>query len=130
MITTEVPNEPENLRASDIKPESVKLTWKAPTDDGGSPVTAYAIFKRPSGTEDWEEVAADVPITSFVVPKLESGATYDFHVVAKNKHGAGKPAELRDVQTKLTISKKKNFHPFSPGLENETEKFQFFPFWT
>lgn len=103
---TEVPSEPENLRASDIKPESVKLAWKAPSDDGGSPVTAYGVFRKPAGAEEgaWEEIG-ETPLTTFTVPNLEMGTPYDFKVVARNKIGDGKPATLQNIETAKTISK-------------------------
>ena len=102
----EVPSKPENLRATDIKPESVKLAWKAPTDDRGSPVTAYGVFKRPAGAkeDEWEEIG-ETPLTTFTVPHLEMGTPYDFKVTARNKIGESKPTLLNNIETAKTISK-------------------------
>lgn len=38
------------LEVSDITPETCCLTWKAPLDDGGSPITNYVVEKLETST--------------------------------------------------------------------------------
>jgi hypothetical protein len=67
---------------------SVKLTWKAPSNTGGSAITGYVI--RPSSGS-----AVTVgKVTSYTVTKLTNGTAYTFTVAAKNAIGTG-PASAR-----------------------------------
>ena len=44
------------MKADEIEPTSVKLSWKAPSDDGGSPIKNYVVeAKGPKDTE-WHKV--------------------------------------------------------------------------
>jgi hypothetical protein len=40
------PSEPKNVYITDITHESFRITWDAPTNDGGAPVTNYTIWRQ------------------------------------------------------------------------------------
>ena len=105
-VITEFPIIPENLCATDITSESVKLAWTVPIQDGVSTVTAYGIFqRRAAATEDeWEEIGQTCRAI-FIVPLLEMGTVYDFKVTSRNKVGDSKPAFFFNVKTAGTIGK-------------------------
>uniref|UniRef100_A0A8C3S4V6 Titin n=1 Tax=Chelydra serpentina TaxID=8475 RepID=A0A8C3S4V6_CHESE len=68
------PSAPRELKVIDMSRNTVQLTWEAPENDGGSPVTGYLIEKR------------DI---KFTVPDLIQGKEYLFRVSARNKCGPG-----------------------------------------
>lgn len=77
MKVVDRPSPPEGpLEVDDIGPESCRLAWKPPRDDGGSPVTNYVIEKcrlLPSGTECWERLSSFVRNTNTLVGQWGKG---------------------------------------------------------
>jgi len=73
---------------------SVILTWTAPADDGGSPITNYVIYYRtssvgssPAGT--WYTYNTNSAATTATISFLSPGISYDFKVAAQNAAGVG-----------------------------------------
>ncbi len=70
---------------------SVTLSWTAPTDDGGSPITGYNIYVGPTPNGE-STIAVNLNTlitgTSFTVGSLTNGQTYYFKVEAMNAVGA------------------------------------------
>lgn len=86
------PATPEGpIEVSDVTAESCRLTWQAPADDGGSPITNYTVEKREVGEDYWSKVSSFIMDPEFVVPKLNKGTEYEFRVRAENQHGANSP---------------------------------------
>ena len=72
----------------DVRKDSVLLSWKPPTDDGGSPLTGYVIMKRDAKRPTWSPAGkCDATTTAFKVKDLQEGTEYFFKVVAENKVG-------------------------------------------
>lgn len=46
IIMQDVPSPPQEVNVSDIFDTNVKVSWKAPKDDGGSPLLHYVIEKQ------------------------------------------------------------------------------------
>uniref|UniRef100_A0AC34RIM6 Twitchin n=1 Tax=Panagrolaimus sp. JU765 TaxID=591449 RepID=A0AC34RIM6_9BILA len=96
------PSPPEGpLETDDISPESCKLSWKEPRDDGGSPITNYIVEKLHvrGGSENWEKVSSFVRATSFLVGGLQENERYRFRVRAENQYGVSEPLELKEPIT-------------------------------
>ena len=62
---------------------SVTVSWTAPVDDGGSPITGYVVTSSPEGK------TCSTVTTSCVVVGLTNGQAYSFTVVASNLIGPG-----------------------------------------
>ena len=77
-----VPGAPTNLAAT-AGDTTVQLTWTAPTDDGGSPITGYTVTGSPGGT------CSTTGATSCTVSGLTNGTPYTFNVTATNAVGTG-----------------------------------------
>lgn len=82
------PTAPEGpLGFEDVQAQSVKLTWKAPSDDGGSEILGYIVERQQVPKTAWYTVETRVVDTSFIVKGLEEGQEYHFKVTAENTFG-------------------------------------------
>ena len=88
----------------DIQATSLTVKWTAPTDDGGSPITAYRVVILKGGTEIKNENITDPAIIHLSVGSLERDTTYTVKVVARNAVFEG-PAAEKKVRTKYEGSK-------------------------
>ncbi len=70
------------------------VSWTAPVDDGGSPVTGSVVAAWPGGAG----CTATAPATSCTVTGLTNGTTYVFVVAAQNALGTG-PASSPSANT-------------------------------
>lgn len=86
------PGPPSAPEASDATKETCSLTWAAPEDDGGTPVTGYYIERATAGSSRWLRVNKDsVAEANYAVKGLIEGTEYVFRIVAENKVGEGEP---------------------------------------
>ncbi len=81
------PSAPQNLAAI-VGDGFVKLTWNAPSDDGGAPITGYQIWRGKSpGNEALYAVAGTELL--FEDTGVANGQTYYYKVIAVNAMGPG-----------------------------------------
>lgn len=86
--------------------EGCKLKWNPPEDDGGEPVSHYAIEKQDQETGRWVPVGrTDKP--EMTVQNLEPGHEYKFRVKAVNNEGESDP-----LDTELGVVAKNPFGKF------------------
>lgn len=71
------------------------VSWAAPVDDGGSPITSYTVVANPGGIS--KTVSAATLQTT--VTGLANGTAYSFTVRATNALGTGNPSELPAIVT-------------------------------
>ncbi len=81
--------------------ESAWLTWSAPADANGSPVTGYQVEYSSDGSTWSEPITAGT--TSADVTGLTNGTEYSFRVAAVNAAGAGPWSELATA-TPVTVA--------------------------
>ena len=91
---TLVPSAPTNL-AANAKSDRIELTWNAPSDNGGSVITGYMVY-RGTGPNNMSQIAT-VTSTSYVDGSAEKGLKYYYSVVAGNANGAGQPSTTIDA---------------------------------
>ena len=78
----------------DVKADSVGLSWSAPRNDGGKPITGYKIETREVGTDEWVmAMPGAVNGTQATVRGLQTGTEYEFRVAAVNEVGVGEMSE-------------------------------------
>ena len=91
VMVVDVPGPPQNpFEATDVTPETCSLSWKAPLDDGGSPITNYVLEKQDqAGSKQWVKCSAFIRSCHFEVLGLEPNHVYHFRVRAQNQYGVG-----------------------------------------
>lgn len=87
----------------------VVLHWKAPEDDGGSPIDSYVVEKQDAATGRWVQAGfVDAPKSNadgtkpeldFLCPGLVEGNQYNFRVRAHNAEGDSEPLETEQSIT-------------------------------
>jgi fibronectin type 3 domain-containing protein len=82
-----VPSAPQGLEA-EAGDGTVTLTWEAPSDDGGWPVTGYKVYR---GTAEGAEVllATLGNVTTYTDSAVANDQTYHYRVSAVNAMGEG-----------------------------------------
>jgi len=83
-----VPGAPTNVTAT-AGNTSATVSWTAPDDNGGAPVTSYVVTSSPDG----KTATVGGSTTSATVTGLTNGTAYTFTVKALNDAGAG-PSSL------------------------------------
>ncbi len=88
--TVGVPSAPSNLRLAESTRGEVTLTWTAPADDGGSPITGYNIVRKRFG-DGPVTLAEDTASTSttYVDTTVAEETDYFYYVRAVNSAGVG-----------------------------------------
>ena len=98
-----VPGVPTDLSASSGGNTRINLSWTAPGDDGGSPITGYKIEVSPDGNANWTElVATGNTTTTYAHIGLAVGTTRHYRVSAINSAGAGDPSNIDDATVIIT----------------------------
>lgn len=93
-ISTQPPDAPTGLSALPNS-ANVDLSWTAPSNDGGSPITDYTIEYSDNGGSTWSEYThTPSAATSASVSGLQPGTTYSFRVMAINSAGVGLPSNI------------------------------------
>ena len=87
--TWTVPNGPTSLTANAISSSKINLSWIAPTNTGGTPVTGYKIQKRDSCAGSFSTLVANTSNTNTTYSNtdLVNGTCYQYRVFAINVVG-------------------------------------------
>ncbi|XP_033934085.1 titin-like [Pseudochaenichthys georgianus] len=92
------PDPPTRLKIRSVRRGAVSLTWRAPRNDGGAPVTHYSVdllcWEASGAAKDsWRRCnRRDVDTTSYRVEDLTEGDEYEFRVMAHNEAGQSRPS--------------------------------------
>ncbi len=94
---------------SENEPAStLKVTWKAPQNDGGSDIDTYHVRYKERGTGTYIERQYDNDTTSTVIEGLKASKTYEIGVLAKSTRG-------RSNWARVTGTTGKQGQPFTPA---------------
>ncbi len=84
------PETPTAVTTGSATPTTIALSWTAPSNDGGSAITGYAIQKSSDGGSTWDTfTVTNTTSISISVTGLSNSTTYKFRVAAKNTIGQG-----------------------------------------
>ena len=89
--TYELPGAPTSLVAMVVSGSQIDLTWQAPSDDGGSPITGYQLQVSANGGTSWANLhrTSDGSTLSYAHMDLEPGSTRHYQVAAVSSVGMG-----------------------------------------
>ena len=65
------------------------VSWTAPTNTGGTPITGYSVQYRPGSSGNWTNWTHASTNTSATITSLANGTAYEVQVAAKNTNGTG-----------------------------------------
>ena len=110
-LFSDEPDAPGRPKITDWDKDHVDLTWPAPENDGGSPITGYIVQKKEKGSPYWIN-AVHVPSgqTKATAPDLTEGQEYEFRVIAVNAAGQSEPSEASDAVIAKTRFRKNSFN--------------------
>ena len=99
-----VPGAPTGLRATPDGLQGstrIRLTWSAPSNDGGSPITGYRIERAITRGGPWIIQAASTgsTATTYLHTGLVPNTTRFYRVRALNAQGSGEPSNVAEGET-------------------------------
>ena len=94
-----VPGAPTALSATAVGNTQINLSWTAPGENGGAPISGYKIESSPDGAANWTELVANTgnANTTYEHIGLTAGTTRHYRVSAINSAGAGDPSNIDDA---------------------------------
>ena len=103
------PSPPTNLQIT-LQGTEAQLSWDAPGDDGGSPITSYTAMSDP------EALTCSSTTTNCSIYDLTVGETYTFSVVATNPTGN---SAASDPTQAVTVSTAPPGVPINPSISSQ-----------
>ena len=100
-----VPGAPQTVSVTEGRGE-LMVTWEAPEDDGGSPITGYAVQWK-SGDEEFDssrEAQVDSETLTYTIADLSNEVEYTVQVLAVNDNGQSEPSDTATGMPSATIS--------------------------
>src|SRR2546427_3119985 len=97
-----VPNPPTGLTTPFVSSSQISISWFAPLNNGGSPITGYKIESSTDGGTTWNIVVANTGSTGtwYSNYHLLGSTTYSFRVSAINSAGTSSPSNTASATTK------------------------------
>ncbi|MBW3665324.1 MAG: cell wall-binding repeat-containing protein [Actinobacteria bacterium] len=92
------PDPPTDVTA-EAGDEQATVSWSAPADTGGAPITSYTVAASPGGAT----ATVDGATTEAVITGLTNGTAYTFTVVASNSQGDSAPSPPSTAVTPLGV---------------------------
>jgi fibronectin type 3 domain-containing protein len=95
-----VPTAPQSLQTT-YSDSQVALTWTPPSDDGGSTITEYMVYRSTSPSDPFTNVGNSTTL-NYIDSTVSNGITYWYNVTAVNAEGEG-PSSNQVSTTPATV---------------------------
>jgi len=95
-----VPSQPTGLKAS-AQLLQINLSWNAPSDNGGTPITGYMIERSTNNGSTWSTIVSNTGSTgtTYSDKNVLPLTTYTYRVSAINNIGVGNPSNMASAST-------------------------------
>ncbi len=97
------------------------LNWTAPTDNGGSPILGYVIYRSADNGTTWVALNSAITATTFAVTIPAKGIKYLYSVAARNDSAIGTKSNSVVDETLATVSSPVRSIAFSYPLANKLQ---------
>ncbi len=96
-----IPQPPTNLSATSISSSQINLSWSAPSNNGGSPITGYQIERSTDSGSTWSVLVPNTGSvsTTYSDTGLVASTTYTYRVSTINSVGASSPSNTASATT-------------------------------
>ncbi len=102
-LLPEPPSAPQDLSLINTGSGKVTLSWKPPSNNGGSPVTGYILQAAPAGTDNFEDIAkVNAKTSQYEALGLQEGKEYMFRIKAENSAGTSEDSAQLDKPVKAS----------------------------
>ena len=92
-MLSDPPQPPSAPVITEPRKDSCQLTWTAPENDGGSPITGYYVERSTAKSSRWLRITKElVSDLTYSAKELMEDTEYEFRVVAVNKIGESEPS--------------------------------------
>ena len=107
---THYPSQVSKITSQPLTADRIKLIFDAPEDNGGSPITGYAIDRKKSEDSNFLTVntfnslpsqESDIEYTDGETTSLDDNQSYDYRVSAINVMGRGTPSKTVTSTTEI-----------------------------
>jgi len=120
------PQPPTNLSATAVSSSQINLSWNAPSNNGGSPITGYKINRSDDGGTTWITLVQNTQNTgtTYSDTGLSPSTTYTYRVSAINSIGTSSTSNTAIATTIAqvhTITRSQSGLVASDPLNNETK---------
>lgn len=100
---SDVPSEPKNAHVTKVNKDCIFVAWDRPDNDGGSPITGYAIERKERNSLLWVKANDTlVRTTEYPCVGMIEGLEYTFRICALNRAGSSKPSKPTEYVTART----------------------------
>jgi hypothetical protein len=97
---TTLPAAPTSLAAGSVAQRTASLSWRAPTDTGGSPITNYLVEYSTNAGESWTTVVRSISTSTRTnLTGLTPGTSYRFRVSSVTAIGTSETGATVDFTT-------------------------------
>ncbi|MGI0088110.1 MAG: fibronectin type III domain-containing protein [Nitrosotalea sp.] len=101
-----IPSPPTSLTATAVSSSQINLSWTAPSNNGGSPITGYKIERSADGSTSWSTIVPNTGTTgtTYSDTGLVASTAYTYRVSAINSVGTSVPSNTASATTSATSS--------------------------
>lgn len=89
LLIQDSPTAPQDVSTETTEASSLKVSWKAPLNDGANKITNYKVRYRPLGETVWSEVNVAPNLMTTTLTGLASRTNYEVQVAAVSALGTG-----------------------------------------
>ncbi len=96
---------PTELTTTAVSSSQINLSWTAPSNNGGSPITGYKIERSTKASSTWSTISAntDSTTTTYSDTGLAPSTTYTYRVSAINSVGTSLPSNSASATTSSVV---------------------------